>query len=260
MSTYYKQRSIEAHETIKKRILGAVKNFEASFESSSVFEHNLSKGEHREKPIQTFFRDLLPNKFSVTSGEIIDYKGNTSPQSDVIIFRNSDGIPLFQTEPTIIQVESVMSIIEVKSKITAAEYKDCLIKTEKINRLKPFGKTIQQSERGRKPGSSDTRIFTSIFAYSSDMKGSLKDEYKRYLNKANELNISPLLIDRIYILNKGIINPTDNIYSEENLDKRAFLYFYSNLLQFLQREASRRNEVPYLEYFGRMTGGWDSYE
>jgi len=260
LSKYYKERPIERHEAIKQRIIGAIKNIEAIYALSSALNHNLSKGEYREKPIQDFFKELLPNKFDVSSGEVIDYKGKVSSQSDVIIYRNLDGIPILQSEPTILQIESIMSIIEVKSTINVSEYEDCLKKIKKLYTLKPFGNNIQQYERGRIPHKKDVRVFTSIFAYSSDSNMSLNDELSRYLRKANEIGIDPTLIDRIYILNKGVINPSDRVYSDETEDKRAFFYFYSNLLQFIMRESRRRDEVPYLDYFGRMTGGWEKYE
>lgn len=260
MSKFYKQRSKNVNDAIKQRIIGAVKIFEGKYTESQVFKHSLSKGEYREQPIQEFFRELLPNKFAVLSGEIIDYKGNVSPQSDLIIYRNIDGIPVFKTEPTILLAESVMGIIEVKSKINLDEYEDCLKKAEKLYKLKPFGKSIQQYERGRNPTNKEVRIFISVFAYSSDSKMSMKDEYARFIKRAEELSINPCVIDRIYILNKGIINPTENKYSNETDDNRAFFYFYSNLLQFLMRESKRRDEVPYLNYFGRMTDGWEQFE
>jgi hypothetical protein len=192
--------SKNVNDAIKQRIIGAVKNFEGKYTESQVFKHSLSKGEYREQPIQEFFRELLPNKFAVLSGEIIDYKGNVSPQSDLIIYRNIDGIPVFKTEPTILLAESVMGIIEVKSKINLDEYEDCLKKAEKLYKLKPFGKSIQQYERGRNPTNKEVRIFISVFAYSSDSKMSMKDEYARFIKRAEELSINPCVIDRIYTL------------------------------------------------------------
>ncbi len=259
MANFYKQREIKVNDSLNKRIIGAVKNFESKYTESEAFSHSLSKGEFREQPVQQFFKELLPNKFAVSSGEIIDYKGNKSPQSDVVIYRNIDGIPIFKIEPTILLVESVMSIIEVKSKINSSEYEDCLKKAEKIHKLKPFNKNIQQYERGRNPSNEEIRIFISVFAYSSDSNMSMRDEYARFIAKARELSINPCLIDRIYILNKGIINPTENKFATETNDKRAFFYFYSNLIQFLMRESKRRKEVPYIDYFGRMTDGWEQF-
>ncbi|RBQ31434.1 hypothetical protein CRU92_06585 [Arcobacter sp. FW59] len=141
----------------------------------------------------------LPNKFAVLSGEIIDYKGNVSPQSDLIIYRNIDGIPVFKTEPTILLAESVMGIIEVKSKINLDEYEDCLKKAEKLYKLKPFGKSIQQYERGRNPTNKEVRIFISVFAYSSDSKMSMKMNTLDLLKEQkNYLLILVLLIEFIF--------------------------------------------------------------
>lgn len=257
MKDYYKFRKVAPAEAIAQRIEGAHDHFLGSYKESSGVRHGVSRGTQRENPIKGFFNSLLPGNLSATSGEIIDTTGSASSQSDLIVYRASDGIPIFSEEPTILQVESVIGLAEVKSKITADEYKDCIRKMVNLHKLKPFGKELQKYERGRNPDSESCRIFTSIFAYSSDVKGGLIDEYARFMRAADELGFDARNVDRIYILGKGVINPSDKRYAEDRVDRKIGLfYYYSNFLQFAMREVERRKEVPYLLYFGRMSEGW----
>ncbi len=178
----------------------------------------------------------------------------------MIIYRAIDGIPVLDQQPTLLQAESVMCITEVKSEINIEQYKDCLLKAKKTFQLMPFDRKLQKAERGRDPGSEECRYFISIFAYGTNIKGDLKAERDRFLVCAEELKIDPGLVDRIYILGKGIINPAEGRFAADTEERKIGLfYFYSNLLQFATREAKRRKEVPYLAYFGKMSEGWKNF-
>jgi hypothetical protein len=260
MKDFYKDRPEFPVGQITARIDGAYHHFFANYRESSGIKHNLSKGEIRENPVRDFFGSLLPRGLSVASGEIIDSRGGISPQSDLIIYRASDGIPILDMQPTILQIESVMCVTEVKSVINIDEYEDCLRKAQKLFALRPFDKKLQQYRRGRDPGPEDCRIFISIFAYASNTKSGLGEEAERYMECAQRLGIDPSIIDRIYILGKGVINPADKRYASDTDDRKIGLfYYYSNLLQFAMREANRRKEVPHVYYFGRMSEGWKRF-
>lgn len=258
MKDYYKSRSHYPIEQISQRMEGAYHKFFAGHAESSGLKHALSKGESREGPVKEFFESLLPAKFAVSSGEVIDAESTVSAQSDLLIYRSEDGIPILKEEPTILPVEAVMSMIEVKSVITTDQYKDCLRKAQKFYALKPFGKTFQRGERGRQPTSEDSRTFVSVFAYTSDIADGLDAEFHRFVKAAKTIGADTTIIDRIYILGKGVINPGEEKFARDTEEIRTGLfYFYSNALQFLMREVTRRREVPYLSYFGRMSQGWE---
>lgn len=245
LKDYYKSRSYHPSRQISSRILGSYHRFFAGFTDSSGIGHSLSKGESREVPVREFFESLLPKKFEVSSGEIIDSEDRVSSQTDLVIYRTEDGIPILNQQPTILPVESMMSVVEVKSTITCDEYRDCLKKAQKLYELKPFGYQLQKQERGRDPKAEECRIFISVFAYNSNSKGELKEEYERYIKVAKGLNIDLSLIDRIYILGKGIIDPAAGSIAADTVERKIGLfYLYSNSLQFLMREANRRKEVP----------------
>ena len=57
-----------------------------SNEVSAHIEHQLTKGEHREKIIRKYLKQLLPQKFSVGSGIIVDVNETQSKQQDFFIY------------------------------------------------------------------------------------------------------------------------------------------------------------------------------
>jgi hypothetical protein len=257
MRSSFRRRSKLPATQISKRIDAATSQFLSDFTKTGGFNHSVSKGSQREQPIVKFFHELLPRRFSVTSGEIFDSFANISSQTDLIIYRTIDGIPVLDSDPTMLQSESVMCVCEVKSKISTKEYKDCLKKAKNLHELRPFGNKLRIAASGSEPGNEECRYFISIFAYSSDSVGTLEDECIRFIKCAEDLKIDSKIIDRIYILGKGVINPKELMFAEDTVDRKIGLfYFYVSHLQFAIREARRRSEVPYLEYFGKMSEGW----
>lgn len=101
MKDYYKSRAEGPIRQIASRMDGAYHRFLAGFHETGDVTHRASKGQARESPVVDFFESLLPQTFGVTSGEVIDFEGNVSPQSDLIIYRKSDGIPVLKDRPTI---------------------------------------------------------------------------------------------------------------------------------------------------------------
>jgi hypothetical protein len=73
---------------------------------------------------------------------------------------------------------------------------------------------------------------------------------------AKEENIDHTLLDRVIVLNKGLINPTYSIAKESTDNADMFLHYYIDLLNFLQRENTRRQTVPYLDYAGKLSKNW----
>jgi len=62
-----------------------------------------------------------------------------SPECDVIIYDRSVVPPIFISEQPFIPIDSVTDIIEVKSKLTNDEIKDCINKADKLYRMKTAG-------------------------------------------------------------------------------------------------------------------------
>jgi hypothetical protein len=236
----------------------ALHEFIAEFFKSADFQHALSKGEGREVPIQDFFRDHLPEAFGVEKGEAVDIGGHRGPQLDVMIFNKARNFAFYNGPLKILPAEALLVSIEVKSVLTKSEVESSLAAAKRLNELRPFARHLSSRRTDGKAADNKARFFHCIFAYDSDLKseGWLEKEYLRFSGLARA---EQALIDRIYVLNRGLINTTGKTgVTEQPYEGTALMQFYMHILNFLARENDRRESVPYLEYAGRMTGGWRS--
>jgi uncharacterized protein DUF6602 len=257
----FKNRRKMPVEVFESGFKAALHEFIAEFLKSADFQHALSKGEEREIPIQRFFRDHLPEAFGVAKGEAVDIGGRRGPQLDVMIFNKTRNFAFYNGALKILPAEALLVSIEVKSSLTKSELESSLGAAKRLNELRPFGRHLSARRRGGKPADEKARFFHCIFAYGSDLKaeGWLEQEYLRLSGVARDLRAQEGLIDRIYVLNRGLINTTAQTgVTEQPHEGTALMQFYMHILNFLARENERRESVPYLEYAGRMAGGWRS--
>jgi len=255
-----KKRSYTPQTTLKSKFESAVYKITGSFLETAIINHSLTKGEAREIPLIEFLKDNLPKTYSIVQGEVVDIKDSSSPQMDIMIYDNSRNIPFLSGEHYILPAEALLASIEIKSKLNQEEIRKILKNTEKLKSLQPFGQTVDISKNKRTVEEKVTcRYFHSVFAYETDIskKDWMKKEFERIKRVANEENIDSTLLDRLYVLNKGFINTSDSVGKESEDNADTFLHFYMNLLNFLQRENARRKTVPYLDYAGKLTNGWE---
>jgi hypothetical protein len=176
-----------------------------------------------------------------------------------MIYDKSKTIELYDGDSVIIPAESLLVSIEIKTLLNKEEAKKILINANKLKNLRPFKKKPILKTRGGDSDSPHCRYFYCVFAYDSDFKTTnwAKSEYNRLLEVSKELKINLNMIDRIYVVNKGIINPVLGFgVNEIDKDVRSFMYFYSHIMNFTFRENGRRKPVPYELYSGRESQGW----
>lgn len=255
----YKKRGYEPHQTFNTKFAGAVYDIVGTFVKTKVINHSLTKGEEREDPFIEFFKENLPNTYSVVKGEVVDKKNNSSQQMDVMIYDNSRNIPFYSGGHYILPAEALLASIEIKSKLTQEETRKILKSVNTLKKLKPFGQPVDISKGKRTIDEKVTcRYFHTVFAYDTDFADTdwAKNETARIRRVATEEKIDPSLIDRIFVLNKGLLNLADSVSKESKDNTESLLYFYMNLLNFIQRENNRRQTVPYLDYAGKLSKGW----
>lgn len=168
-----------------------------------------SRGHSRESILTKHLRNLFPDSFGITRGQIIDSKGNRSNEIDIIIYDALKTPILYRAgDYRIIPVEGVYAIIFVETSLTQ-ERLNKLIKT--IANIKSFSKTAFYEQRGQiihKVYAYGKKfdyfpILGMIFAYDSqpvlDLGSLFEKEYEK--------NGTPIemQIDLICILNKGLI-------------------------------------------------------
>ena len=135
-----------------------------SNEVSSRIEHQLTKGEHREEIIRKYMRQLLPQKFTVGSGIVVDVNGVQSKQQDFFIY-DSFNSPVFLDMETacVIPVESVFATVEIKSELTKKTLRDAIENIESVKNL-----SLSPLINSAIIPETYNFIFGSIFAYTSD--------------------------------------------------------------------------------------------
>ena len=258
---YYKSRPVVANPTFQSKFDKAILDFTAAFIGSKEFNHSLTKGTEREIPLRNFFRQALPDIFAIKPGEVIDCFDNSSPQLDLMIYDKSKTIEFYSGDAVIIPAETLLVSIEVKSILNKEEAKKILINAKKLKSIRPYKKQPKVKTRDDNNQASHCRYFHCVFAYHTDFKSGnwAASEYQRFAEVARDTNTDLKNIDRIYVANKGIINPVEGLGVDENdHEVVCLMYFFNHILNFIFRENNRRKPVPYELYAGRQSKGWKS--
>ena len=204
-------------------------------------EHNGVKGSAREDLLKDYLRDLLPNKYSISSGIIIDFNQNQSKQQDFIIHDAFNCPSFFKTDSnTILPIESVYATIEIKSTLNYDTLKQSVENIESVRKLHklPNRNIISNDYNEQYP-------LGFVFAYSSDY--SLEQIQKKLfeLNKSvdgrHQISIVCVLdkglIFNVYkdnLTNFTIIPTNDTVLARSDSDIENSLYsFYLLILQYL---------------------------
>lgn len=204
-------------------------------------KHNGVKGSAREDLLKDYLRKLLPDKYSISSGIIIDNNQSQSKQQDFIIHDAFNCPSFFKTNSnTILPIESVYATIEIKSTLdydTLEQSVENIMSVRKLQKL-PNRNIISNEYNNQYP-------LGFVFAYSS--KNSLEQIQKR-LFELNKKVDGRYQISIICILDKGlifnvykdnltnftIIPTNDTVLARSDSDIENSLYsFYLLLLQYL---------------------------
>ena len=121
------------------------------YEISSTIRHRGEKGRQREHGLAAFLKEYLPEAYGVATGEIIsEEKELLSPQCDIIIYDRLR-TPIVGKYDVVQQVPigGVYSVIEMKSTITKAAFKDASRKFNKIRKMLPpnSSKDVRKGKR-----------------------------------------------------------------------------------------------------------------
>jgi hypothetical protein len=100
--------------------------------------HRGEQGRQREDVVRDFFKDLLPGRLEIGTGEIAATNGDVSPQMDLIVYDGLHTALLDRTDSSVVvPVEGVYAVTEVASNLTATKLRD---DAEKIRRAKSLPK------------------------------------------------------------------------------------------------------------------------
>jgi hypothetical protein len=154
-----------------------------------------------------------------------------------------------QRENTLIPCEAIYAVIEVKSLLNKDEIRKCLIHSNLIRKLKPFKhKFVNARTHGAPASKEGHRCLYVVVAYASDIgvEDWMKKEYFRLLNAAEEEKLQAAAIDRLFVVDRGIISPV-RAQGRVVEDGPEYLLaeLFIHLVDFIERERSRRPAIEW---------------
>jgi hypothetical protein len=233
------------------------------YDKSKGFNHSGIRGDERAEALGRFLTSRLPPVFGVSTGEIIDRLDHRSGQLDLVVYDQTVTRAIYAgSKNEVYPCEAVYAVIEVKSIFTRDEAQMCLNAADKLRRLKPFGeKFVDARQNGAPANDSAHRCMYVVFAFASDLgnAGWLSKEYAR-LGEVGEANsVSLANIDRLIVLDRGIINPaTAKGRSVEDDPAALFADTFLHLANFVERERRRRPSLTWQSYAVPRSRGWTS--
>lgn len=225
------------------------------------FQHSGIRGDEREEAVRKFLRERLPGAYAAVKGEAIDFQDRHSTQLDIAIYDCIRNCPLIaKSDQILLPAEALLSVVEVKSVLTLDELKTCFEAAKQLRRLKPFKENFVDTRlNGTWADDRKPRCFYTVLAYESNLGPSewLTKEWDRVNKAADEVQCQPNIIDRILVLDRGLIIPTFQSGKIIAVDSEEALHeWFLHLINFLSRENARRPAVDWQLYTSRRARGW----
>jgi len=258
-------------EDFSGAISDASKQIWLDWEKASRLRHKGLKGKGRELPVETFLSQRLPKTFSVVNGEALDRFGRRTGELDLMVFDAGRNAPLIQSYSqggtkgsALLPAEALLCVIEVKSILTRTELEHCYAAAALVRSLRPFGKRfVGPRSAGAPANDHNHRCMYLIFAYSSDLSADdwIKKEWKRLTEVAAGQKVDPTVIDRVLVLDRGLIDPAHKMGKvSEQKGEDTFFDWYLHLSNFAARENARRPQIDWQYYGGKISPGWTRME
>jgi len=226
---------------------------------SSEIKHPRHMGDFLENELINVLRKLLPQKYLIEKGFLINNFSAFSQEQDLLIVDTSLGSAICKTDTVgYYPIESVLSTIEVKSNLDLSELRKCFVSCASAKKLlfPPFNFDDVP----------DKRLFYSIFAYTSSCK---QKSFQAELNSCLELTPEALRPNLIYILDQGLYFPTKSdtisldleiiqkvqegfniIHNNANPDTESqnFYLLLSMIIEHTLNQSGQRKSVKYSNY------------
>lgn len=173
---------------LQEMLLAKQETLRSILEESKGIKHPVGNGDNSEGGWKEFLEKILPKKYGVDNGYVIDYEGNISDQIDVIIYDNlySPYIMSSGSGVKYIPAEAVYAIVEIKPTTTKAYLKYANDKVESVKRLKRTARGVTVAGV-RRPKPKLTNILGILLTKESNIT---KDEtIKKYLEEYTNINL-----------------------------------------------------------------------
>lgn len=246
-----KRLNRNASELFVKVLTQAEECLQLESQKAANFKHKGLRGNQRAAALATFLSLHLPKFFAVGKGEARDCYDNCTGELDLLIYDHSTAAPILpSSESLIVPAEALYAVIEVKSVLSQAHLETCITAAQKVRTLKPFKKSFIAAPTDGSLDQNHYRCPYYIFAFKSDLgkdKWHIK-EFQRLIETSKKIKCNLDIIDRLVVIDRGIINPQENRALLKVNSQSLFLEFYLHLMNFLTRERKRRPPIDWTAY------------
>lgn len=221
------------------------------------FDHKGLKGGERAVALAEFLQKHLPGMFGVGSGEAIDYRDNRTGELDIFVYDKTTAAPIQSSnESLLVPAEALYLVIEVKSVLTQDELDKCMLAAKRVRSLRPFKQRFIAPPLDGQKLDGHYRCPYFVFAYRSNLGEAdwAQAEFDRTKLAATRAGGNVDNVDRVIVLDRGILRPQVGAASVGENSAGIFLDFYIHVMNFLTRERSRRPVIDWTAYTSR--GRW----
>ncbi len=134
-------------------------------------EHNLEDGKYREYLVKRILSKIVPSKYEITNGFVIDSDNNKSDEMDIIIYDKNYVPPFFDETYTVVPIEAVIVVIQVKTTLTWDQFISSIKNLNSIDKLnaKIGGKIISANNGQNLEEKRYVAPYKIIISYKSDI-------------------------------------------------------------------------------------------
>lgn len=226
----------------------AAEQLALDFRQATALNHKGERGSRREDSVRRFLQERLPGAYKVDTGIAFDAHDTQSKQLDVLIYRAADTPFLLPGDPAFVPCESLLAAVEIKSTLKVDTIKEALEVGQSLRSLRPFDRTfIDPRQRGEPADDNRPRCLFTIFAFETDLvEGDdwLIRESARLARIAGELNIPLRYVDRLIVMDRGVINlPSARGHDSSRNGLPSIQIWFVHLMNHLVREDRRRPPI-----------------
>lgn len=236
-----------------------LRRFGLKVEETKSILHSGAKGDEREGPVAVFLAKVLPPRFSIRKGEVVDLHGTKSPQLDVMVFDRDRNFPLYDGLTVVLPAEALLASGEVKSCLNSGEVERTVLAAQKLRELQPFKKKLATPDDNTTDRAQRARYMHFVFGYDTDLAASkwAKNELTRIERCSNGTSA----IDMVYVVGRGLINVRSRKYiPESSTGANALVVLWYSIQNFLMRENGRRGPTPYFSYAYDLNRYWQAVD
>jgi hypothetical protein len=219
--------------------------------------HRGLKGGERVAALADFLARHLPGVFGIGKGEAIDFRDSRTGEIELFVYDKSTASPIQTSgESALIPAEALYAVIEVKSVLSQSELNKCASAAKRVRALRPFKTKFIAAPMDGATHDRHYRCPYYVVAYRSDLSADNwpQKEFDRVKRAAKDAGCDLDCIDRVFVLDRGIIQPKAAVASVGENSAGIFLDFYLHLMNFLTRERRRRPVIDWTAYTAR--GRW----